>query len=74
MPIVSISGFQCCRCEYVWRPRHGTDSKDKTKVCPHCKSPYWDVPRRRQKREVQKDTTKSQSSEKTVKGGNKSHE
>jgi hypothetical protein len=31
----------CCRCGYDWNPR----SKMKPRVCPCCKSKYWDIPR-----------------------------
>ncbi len=39
---VTLKGFQCERCGHVWVPR-----EDETpKVCPKCKSPYWDRPRK----------------------------
>ena len=38
--------LKCLRCGHKWYPR----SKDKPKVCPHCKSPYWDKPRRGSKK------------------------
>ena len=51
MPIVRIEAFQCTRCKHIWMPRHGV--KEKPKVCPSCKSPYWDIPRRsRGKRKI----------------------
>jgi Zn finger protein HypA/HybF involved in hydrogenase expression len=45
MPIVEIKaiGFHCERCEHEWIPR---DIEQKPKVCPKCKSPYWDTERK----------------------------
>jgi predicted Zn-ribbon and HTH transcriptional regulator len=43
MPKVKLDGYRCERCEWEWLPRDKT--KD-PKVCPKCKSPYWDTPRR----------------------------
>lgn len=34
-------GYRCERCEHEWIPRKNT-----IRVCPKCKSPYWDVKRR----------------------------
>ena len=36
---------RCYRCEYTWESK----SKKLPKVCPRCKSPYWDRPRRKRK-------------------------
>ena len=52
MPTVTIEAFQCTRCGHVWAPRGGilvgaVTEDEKPKVCPRCKSPYWDRPRRR---------------------------
>lgn len=38
---VSLHGFKCERCNHLWVPRDDTLPK----VCPKCKSPYWDTPR-----------------------------
>lgn len=43
MPKVLLHGFQCIRCNHQWFPR----KKEVAKVCPKCKSPYWDTPRRK---------------------------
>ena len=32
--------LKCLRCGHKWRPR-----KPVVRVCPKCKSPYWDTPR-----------------------------
>lgn len=43
MVLVTLDGHGCERCGHLWIPR----VKDRTpKVCPRCKSPYWDRPRR----------------------------
>ena len=48
-------GHRCLRCEHEWVPRgveQRTDGKKPTepdeqpRVCPKCKSPYWNKPRR----------------------------
>jgi predicted Zn-ribbon and HTH transcriptional regulator len=45
MPIVEIKieGFQCERCGHKWVPR---DIQIEPRVCPKCKSPYWNIKRR----------------------------
>jgi predicted Zn-ribbon and HTH transcriptional regulator len=40
--MIKIDGWRCERCEHEWAPRN---KKDKPKVCPKCKSPYWNTPR-----------------------------
>ena len=40
--IVKLLGFHCERCEYEWVPRN---IEEPPRVCPKCKSPYWDRPR-----------------------------
>lgn len=42
---ISVNGFKCERCKYEWIPR----KKDYPRVCPNCKSPYWDKPRQNKK-------------------------
>ncbi len=44
MPQITLKGYLCERCDHKWLPKD--ESKDKPKVCPKCKSPYWDTPRR----------------------------
>lgn len=43
MAKVLLMGCRCERCTHEWVPRE--KDKDPT-VCPSCKSPYWDKPRR----------------------------
>ena len=35
-----VEAFYCERCKHVWLPRK--NSLSNPKVCPKCKSPYWD--------------------------------
>lgn len=48
MPIVEIKvkGFRCERCGHEWVPK---DITKEPRVCPKCKSPYWNRPRRTKK-------------------------
>lgn len=39
--VVMLQGCRC-RCGHEWLPREATD---KPRVCPKCKSPYWDRPK-----------------------------
>lgn len=36
----------CTRCGHTWTPRHPIAVKP-SRVCPRCKSPYWNRPRMR---------------------------
>ena len=38
---VLILGNKCYRCNHKWVQRE----KDKPRICPKCKSPYWDKPK-----------------------------
>lgn len=40
---VLIEGFRCERCAHEWLPR---EKGVAPKVCPTCKSPYWNKPRK----------------------------
>jgi hypothetical protein len=65
MEKIEVWGYRCKRCGHVWLPRgqhRGQYKEDATegepelpRVCPKCKSPYWNVPRRaeRQRGEAQ---------------------
>lgn len=41
---ITVMGYRCERCEHEWIPR-GENEKE-PRVCPKCKSPYWDRPRK----------------------------
>jgi hypothetical protein len=43
MAKVQIWGFRCERCGHEWAPR---EPQEAPTVCPKCKSPYWNRPRR----------------------------
>lgn len=43
MAKIMLEGFQCERCGHQWVKR----GEDEPKVCPKCKSPYWNVPRKK---------------------------
>ena len=46
MGIITLHGFRCERCGHEWKPK----SNDVTPtICPKCKSPYWDKPRKETK-------------------------
>lgn len=38
---IKIKGYRCKRCGHEWVPK----GKDEPKVCPNCKSPYWNKER-----------------------------
>jgi hypothetical protein len=41
---ITVIGYRCERCAHEWVPiRADTEPK----VCPKCKSPYWNTPRKR---------------------------
>ena len=40
---ITVMGYKCERCGHEWLPRN---EKREPKVCPNCKSPYWNVPRK----------------------------
>jgi len=42
MARIKLDGFRCERCGHEWVKRGEEDPK----VCPKCKSPYWDIPRK----------------------------
>ncbi len=39
---VKLDGFRCDRCGHAWVPRR----KAQPIICPRCKSPYWNKPRK----------------------------
>ena len=43
---ITMEGFKCERCGHEWIPRN---PEDHPRVCPKCKSPYWDKPRKNNK-------------------------
>jgi hypothetical protein len=49
---IQIWGWLCERCGHKWVPRDMEGEPDGPRVCPKCKSPYWNRPRREKKSEV----------------------
>lgn len=49
---IVIPTAKCGRCNQTWNPR-----KAEIKVCPKCKSPYWDKPRVRAPKKLKEKTT-----------------
>ena len=44
--MISVEGFRCERCSHEWVPRNkGVEPR----VCPSCKNPYWNRPKKRDK-------------------------
>ena len=41
---ITVMGFRCERCDHEWIP---INSSREPAVCPKCKSPYWNRPRRK---------------------------
>jgi len=44
MVTLKQKGYRCNRCGHEWKPRQSTEGEPK--VCPKCKSPYWNKPRK----------------------------
>lgn len=45
--MITVDGWRCFRCSHEWVPRH--PDRHPT-ICPKCKSPYWDKPRKTTKK------------------------
>ena len=44
---ITVMGYRCERCTHEWIPRDlGNDPDKEPAVCPKCKSPYWNRPRK----------------------------
>ena len=46
MGTIKITIEGCERCGYKWIPRN---KEENPRVCPKCKSPYWDKPKKKKK-------------------------
>ena len=40
---ITVMGYRCERCSHEWIPK---DAQKEPSVCPKCKSPYWNRPRK----------------------------
>jgi DNA-directed RNA polymerase subunit RPC12/RpoP len=43
---IKLDGYKCERCDHTWLPRIHEDDDDLPVICPKCKSPYWNKPRK----------------------------
>jgi hypothetical protein len=41
---ITLMGYRCERCAHEWLPKN--NAKEEPKVCPKCKSPYWNIPKK----------------------------
>ncbi|MFA5724087.1 MAG: hypothetical protein WC979_07565 [Candidatus Pacearchaeota archaeon] len=41
--IIKVKGYKCERCPHKWISR----KKERPKICPSCKSPYWNIPNKK---------------------------
>jgi protein-arginine kinase activator protein McsA len=41
---ITLMGYHCERCGHEWLPKR--TEKQEPKVCPKCKSPYWNSPKK----------------------------
>ncbi len=41
--MLTVEGYRCERCAHEWIPR---DKEQEPVICPKCKSPYWNKPRK----------------------------
>ena len=51
---VTINAFKCLRCNHKWIPRVSMEEltgtiKEKPRICPNCKSAYWDLEKKKKK-------------------------
>ena len=44
---IRLKGFKCERCKQEWIPRN---KEGKPIICPLCKSPYWNKPKKNNKK------------------------
>lgn len=71
MAKVLLTGWRCERCAHEWVPRE----KDKNPtVCPSCKSPYWDKPRRGVTAATMPLPTSGSSDRRTIRAEGRGHE
>jgi len=54
-----INAFKCLRCNHEWIPRVELSQlegevKDKPRICPKCKSAYWDTERKNKSKKEDK--------------------
>ncbi len=47
---IKIEGYFCERCNHKWIPR----GNEEPRVCPKCKSPYWNRPKKNKIKKFEK--------------------
>lgn len=49
MPQTQVPAWECNRCGHIWVGRNwpSRDDGEKPMLCPKCRTPYWDTPRKR---------------------------
>jgi len=58
MARIKADAYKCERCGHIWLPRK---ADKEPRVCPKCKSPYWNTPR---KQNTNEPNTKKRKKEK----------
>lgn len=48
----TVNAFKCLKCNHEWIPRVSMEEltgkiKDMPRICPSCKSAYWDRPKKK---------------------------
>ena len=51
---IEVNAFKCLRCSHRWIPRVSMEElegqiKEKPRICPDCKSAYWDLEPKKKK-------------------------
>ena len=52
---LEVTAYKCNRCGHQWIPRE----KKKPTICPKCKSPYWNKPRKNNKERENENNTQN---------------
>ena len=52
---INVNAFLCLRCGHKWIPRVNMEElegeiKEKPRICPDCKSAYWDLEKKKKKK------------------------
>ena len=56
MSLITVTAYHCDRCGYEWLPRKRPTGigegqlPELPRTCPHCKSAYWNSPRKNKRR------------------------
>lgn len=69
MAKIKLNGYRCERCDHEWVPR----DEYIPRICPSCKSPYWDMPRGLSGKKRQKLSLRKMNRDVSTKSVVKSH-